>query len=167
MALANSIRLTARPAWVALGEHHAVIRDSGLRDLFAGDPERGERLTLEAEGIYLDYSKNRVTDETIKLLVQLAVESGLRERIAAMFGGEKINATEDRAVLHVALRAPKGERITVNGIDVVPAVHEVLARMSEFADRVRRGRWLGHTGKAIRNIVNIGIGGSDLGPVMA
>ncbi|PZS18441.1 MAG: glucose-6-phosphate isomerase [Pseudonocardiales bacterium] len=167
MALANPIPLTARPAWVALGEHHAEIGGTELRDLFARDPGRGERLTLEAEGIYLDYSKNRITDETIGLLVQLAVESGLRERIAAMFAGERINATEDRAVLHVALRAPKGERIAVDGIDVVPAVHEVLGRMGEFADRVRRGRWLGHTGKAIRTIVNVGIGGSDLGPVMA
>jgi len=152
---------------VALSEHHVRIRETHLRDLFAADPERGERLTLEAEGIYLDYSKNRVTDETIGLLVRLAEESGLRERIGAMFAGEKINVTEDRAVLHVALRAPKGERIAVDGIDVVPAVHEVLGRMGEFADTVRRGRWLGHTGKAIRNIVNVGIGGSDLGPVMA
>jgi len=167
MGLANSTRLTARPAWLALSEHHAHIRDTEMRELFAGDPERGERLTLDAEGIYLDYSKNRVTDETIGLLVRLAGESGLRERIDAMFAGEKINVTEDRAVLHVALRAPKGERIQVDGVDVVSAVHEVLARMGEFSDRVRRGRWLGHTGRPIRNIVNIGIGGSDLGPVMA
>ncbi len=167
MGPTNSTQLHTRPAWVALSEHHVRIRETHLRDLFAADPERGERLTLEAEGIYLDYSKNRVTDETIGLLVRLAEESGLRERIGAMFAGEKINVTEDRAVLHVALRAPKGERIAVDGIDVVPAVHEVLGRMGEFADTVRRGRWLGHTGKAIRNIVNVGIGGSDLGPVMA
>jgi glucose-6-phosphate isomerase len=167
MGPTNSTQLHTRPAWVALSEHHVRIRETHLRDLFATDPERGERLTLEAEGIYLDYSKNRVTDETIGLLVRLAEESGLRERIGAMFAGEKINVTEDRAVLHVALRAPKGERIAVDGIDVVPAVHEVLGRMGEFADTVRRGRWLGHTGKAIRNIVNVGIGGSDLGPVMA
>jgi len=167
MGLADSTRLHPRPAWVALGVHHDRIRDTEMRELFAGDPERGERLTLEAEGIYLDYSKNRVTDETIGLLVQLAKESGLGERISAMFAGERINVTEDRAVLHVALRAAKGERIRVDGIDVVPAVHEVLDRMGEFADTVRRGRWLGHTGKPIRNIVNVGIGGSDLGPVMA
>ncbi|MEP7021646.1 MAG: glucose-6-phosphate isomerase, partial [Pseudonocardiales bacterium] len=165
--LANSTRLTARPAWLALSEHHARTAGTHLRELFASDPERGERLTIEAEGIYLDYSKNRVTDETIALLVSLAEESGLRRRIEAMFAGEKINSTEDRAVLHVALRAPKGERIAVDGINVVPAVHEVLGRMGEFADRVRAGRWLGHTGQPIRNIVNVGIGGSDLGPVMA
>ena len=160
-------RLRARPAWIALTEHHAQLADTHLRDLFADDPERGVRLTAEAAGIYLDYSKNRVTDETIRLLVRLAEESGLRERIDAMFGGEKINITEDRAVLHVALRAPKGEQIFVDGIDVVPAVREVLGRMAEFADKVRSGRWVGHTGVPIRNIVNIGIGGSDLGPVMA
>jgi glucose-6-phosphate isomerase len=167
MGLANSTRLTARPAWLALSEHHASTADAQLRELFAADPERGERLTLEAEGIYLDYSKNRITDETMELLVRLAEESGLRRRIDAMFAGDKINTTEGRAVLHVALRAPRGERIMVDGIDVVPAVHEVLNRMGEFADRVRRGRWLGHTGRPIRNIVNVGIGGSDLGPVMA
>jgi glucose-6-phosphate isomerase len=167
MALANPKPLRTRPAWTALTEHHASIRNRHLRELFADDPQRGERLALEAEGIYLDYSKNRITDETVRLLLRLADDIGLRERIEAMYRGEKINATEDRAVLHVALRAPKGERITVDGIDVVPAVHEVLGRMGEFADRVRRGRWLGHTGQAIRNIVNVGIGGSDLGPVMA
>jgi glucose-6-phosphate isomerase len=167
MGLANSTQLTARPAWLALSEHHARTGDTHLRELFAADPERGARLTLEAEGIYLDYSKNRVTRETIDLLVRLAEESGLRQRIDAMFAGEKINATEQRAVLHTALRAPRGERIAVDGIDVVPAVHEVLTRMGEFADRVRQGRWLGHTGRPIRNIVNVGIGGSDLGPVMA
>jgi glucose-6-phosphate isomerase len=167
MGLANSTRLTARTAWLALSEHHARTGDTQLRELFAADPARGERLTLEAVGIYLDYSKNRVTDETIELLVRLAEESGLRRRIDAMFAGEKINTTERRAVLHAALRAPRGERITVDGIDVVPAVHEVLTRMGEFSDRVRQGRWLGHTGRRIRNIVNVGIGGSDLGPVMA
>jgi glucose-6-phosphate isomerase len=167
MGLSRSTRLRARPAWAALEQHHARIRDAHLRELFADDPQRGERLSLQAEGIYLDYSKNRVTDETIELLVRLAEESGLRERIEAMFGGQKINVTENRAVLHAALRAPKGERITTGGVDVVPAVHEVLGRMREFADQVRRGRWIGHTGKPIRNIVNVGIGGSDLGPVMA
>jgi glucose-6-phosphate isomerase len=159
--------LRNRPAWTALTEHHEQISGTHLRDLFADDPQRGERLALEAVGIYLDYSKNRVTDETLALLLQLAEQSGLREHIEAMFAGEKINVTEDRAVLHVALRAPSGERIRVDGIDVVPAVHEVLGRISEFADNIRSGRWQGHTGKQIRNIVNIGIGGSDLGPVMA
>jgi glucose-6-phosphate isomerase len=159
--------LTRRPAWAALAAHRAEIAETHLRELFAADPDRGERLTLEAEGIYLDYSKNRITDDTLRLLLQLAQESGLRERIDAMFAGERINTTEDRAVLHVALRAPQGQRIAVDGVDVVPAVHEVLGRMAEFADRVRSGRWVGHTGKPIVNIVNIGIGGSDLGPVMA
>jgi glucose-6-phosphate isomerase len=159
--------LRERPAWSALAEHREKIRGKHLRELFAEDPDRGERLTVDAVGIYLDYSKNRVTDDTMQLLLDLATQSGLRERIDAMFAGEKINATENRAVLHVALRAPAGERITVDGIDVVPAVHEVLGRMAEFAERVRAGRWQGHTGKPIRNIVNIGIGGSDLGPVMA
>ena len=159
--------LRSRPAWTALAAHAEEVRRRHLRDLFADDPARGERLTLEAAGIYLDYSKNRITDDTLPLLVQLAEQSGLRERIDAMFAGEKINVTEDRAVLHVALRAPRGERFEVDGVDVVPAVHEVLDRMAEFADAVRSGRWLGHTGKPIRNVVNIGIGGSDLGPVMA
>ncbi|WP_200800341.1 glucose-6-phosphate isomerase [Jatrophihabitans endophyticus] len=159
--------LTERPAWAALRAHHAEVGGRHLRELFADDPDRGTRLTLEAAGIYLDYSKNRITDETLRLLLQLAEESGLRERIDAMFAGEKINTTEDRAVLHVALRAPSGTRITVDGVDVVPAVHEVLGRMAEFAERIRSGRWIGHTGKPIRTIVNIGIGGSDLGPVMA
>jgi glucose-6-phosphate isomerase len=159
--------LPDRPAWAALRAHFAELQSTHLRDLFAREPDRGERLTAEAVGIYLDYSKNRVTDDTVRLLVQLAEESGLRQRIEAMFAGEKINVTEDRAVLHVALRAPKGDRIKVDGVNVVPAVQEVLGRMGEFAERVRAGRWLGHTGKAIRNIVNIGIGGSDLGPVMA
>jgi glucose-6-phosphate isomerase len=159
--------LTARPAWKALAAHQQKVRDLHLRQLFADDPRRGERLTAEAVGLFLDYSKNRVTDETLKLLVQLAEACGLRARIDAMFGGEKINITEDRAVLHVALRAPKGASITVDGQNVVPQVHEVLDRMTDFANRVRGGLWKGHTGKRIRNIVNIGIGGSDLGPVMA
>jgi glucose-6-phosphate isomerase len=160
-------QLRSRPAWVALLDHHARIRALHLRELFDRDPGRGERFSVQAEGIYLDYSKNRVTDETLRLLLQLAQESGLGERIRAMFAGEKINVTEDRAVLHVALRAPKGEHITVDGIDVVPAVHEVLGRMAEFAEKVRGGQWVGHTGRPIRTIVNVGIGGSDLGPVMA
>ena len=159
--------LRQRAAWRALDEHVAEIRDTHLRDLFAQDPDRGRRLAAEAEGLYLDYSKHRVTDETLRLLVALAEESGLRERIDAMFGGEKINATEDRAVLHVALRAPEGTRIEVDGEDVVPGVHEVLGRMAQFAGRVRDGDWTGHTGRRIANVVNIGIGGSDLGPVMA
>ena len=159
--------LTSRPAWAALTAHYEQMRGTHLRELFADDPQRGERYAVEAEGIYLDYSKNRITDETLRLLLQLAEESGLADRIAAMFSGEKINITEDRAVLHVALRAPRGASITVDGVDVVPAVHEVLDRMGEFADKIRAGRWLGHTGQPIRNIVNIGIGGSDLGPVMA
>ncbi|MDT4913316.1 MAG: glucose-6-phosphate isomerase [Pseudonocardiales bacterium] len=159
--------LTQRPAWAALREHHPEIAGRHLRDLFAEDADRGTRLAVEACGIYLDYSKNRITDDTLRLLLDLAEESGLRERIDAMFAGEKINITEDRAVLHVALRAPMGQRIAVDNVDVVPAVHEVLDRMGEFADKVRTGRWAGHTGRPIRNIVNIGIGGSDLGPVMA
>jgi glucose-6-phosphate isomerase len=159
--------LTSRPAWKALAAHHAKIRDLHLRKLFEDDPGRGERLTLEAAGLFCDYSKNRVTEETLKLLVQLAEESGLRERIDAMFRGEKINVTENRAVLHVALRAPKGTSILVDGENVVPQVHAVLDKMSAFCDRVRSGAWTGHTGKRIRNVINIGIGGSDLGPVMA
>ena len=167
MAEPTETPLRARPAWAELTKHHAEIGNLHLRQLFADDPGRGGRLALLAEGIYLDYSKNRITDETMRLLVDLADESGLRQRIDAMFAGERINVTEDRAVLHVALRAPKGQHIRVDGIDVVPAVHEVLGRMAEFADRVRSGQWTGHTGKRILNIVNIGIGGSDLGPVMA
>jgi glucose-6-phosphate isomerase len=159
--------LTQRFVWVALTEHHSRLASVHLRDLFADDPGRGTRMAVEAEGIYLDYSKNRVTDETIRLLLQLAEESGLRDRIEAMFTGARINVTEGRAVLHVALRAPSGQRIAVDGVDVVPAVHEVLGRMAEFAEKVRAGKWVGHTGRPIRNIVNIGIGGSDLGPVMA
>src|SRR5690348_3781830 len=167
MAEAAVPPLSERTAWKELQDHYAQVRDLHLRELFAGDPRRGERLTLDACGIYLDYSKNRITDNTVRLLLQLADESGLRARIDAMFAGEKINITEDRAVLHVALRAPLSEHIAVDGVDVVPAVHEVLGRMAEFAGKVRSGQWVGHTGQPIRNIVNIGIGGSDLGPVMA
>ncbi|HYY04623.1 MAG TPA: hypothetical protein VE736_12120, partial [Gaiellaceae bacterium] len=167
MATTTTASLRDTAAWRALEEHVPEIRDSHLRDLFANDPSRGERLTLEAEGIYLDYSKNRITDETVRLLLELANARGVAERRDAMFAGERINVTEDRAVLHIALRAPKGATIEVDGENVVPKVHEVLDRMSSFADRVRGGDWLGHTGKRIRNVVNIGIGGSDLGPVMA
>ncbi len=159
--------LTERPAWKALEEHYQQIRDVHLRQLFADDSSRGERFTLEATGIFLDYSKNRITRETLKLLLQLAAESGLRERIEAMFTGEKINITENRAVLHVALRAPKGESIVVDGENVVFAVHAVLDKMAAFSERVCSGEWKGHTGKRIRNVINVGIGGSDLGPVMA
>jgi glucose-6-phosphate isomerase len=165
--VAAAMPLPERSTWKELSVHYAQMRDVHLRDLFADDPGRGERLAVEACGIYLDYSKNRVTDETLRLLLRLAEESGLRARIDAMFAGERINVTENRAVLHVALRAPRGERIAVDGVDVVSAVHEVLDRMGEFANRVRAGQWRGHTGKKIVNIVNIGIGGSDLGPVMA
>ena len=166
MAITTS-PLTERPSWRALTAHHREIAGTSLRDLFAADPARGERLAVEAVGLYLDYSKHRVTDETLQLLLALAEECDLRGRIAAMFGGETINVTEDRAVLHVALRAPRDTTITVDGEDVVPAVHAVLDRMAAFADRVRSGEWVGHTGQRIRTIVNIGIGGSDLGPVMA
>jgi glucose-6-phosphate isomerase len=159
--------VTELPAWKALSAHFQKIDRLHLRELFAQDPKRGERLTVEAAGLYLDYSKNRITDETLALLLQLAEQSGLRARIDAMFGGEKINVSEKRAVLHVALRAPKGQSILVDGEDVVPGVHAVLDRMTDFSSRVRSGSWLGHTGKPICNIVNIGIGGSDLGPVMA
>src|SRR5271163_4517611 len=159
--------LTELPAWKALGEHHKQIEAVHLRQLFADDTQRAAKYNVEAAGILLDYSKNRITDETVKLLIQLAEESGLRARIDAMFGGEKINITENRAVLHVALRAPKGESIVVDGENVVPGVHAVLDKMAAFADRVRSGAWKGHTGKRIRNVINIGIGGSDLGPVMA
>ncbi len=159
--------LTRRPAWKALTAHYRTVRQLHLRQLFADDPGRGERLTLDAAGLYLDYSKNRITDETLMLLVQLAEESGLRGRIEAMFRGDKINITEKRAVLHVALRAPRGSSFVVDGEDVVPQVHAVLDKMAEFSNRVRSGEWKGFTGKRIRNVVNIGIGGSDLGPVMA
>jgi glucose-6-phosphate isomerase len=158
---------TERPAWKALEAHSKVVRKLHLRKLFADDPGRGERLTAQAVGLHLDYSKNRITDETLKLLLKLAEESGLRARIDAMFEGEKINITEKRAVLHVALRAPKGASIVVDGKNVVPQVHAVLDKMADFADRVRSGSWKGHTGKRIQNVINIGIGGSDLGPVMA
>jgi len=161
-------RSTSRPAaWKALADHYETMRDLQLRDLFADDPARGGRMTAEAAGVYLDYSKNRVNAETLKLLIELAQQAGLRARIDAMFRGEKINVTENRAVLHVALRAPKGASIIVDGKNVVPDVHTVLAKMADFANRVRSGQWKGHSGKRVRNIVNIGIGGSDLGPVMA
>ena len=159
--------LTSRRSWKDLQSHHEKIRDLHLKDLFASDPQRGERLTAEAVGVYLDYSKHRITDETLPLLLQLAEESGLRARIDAMFRGEKINVTENRAVLHVALRAPRTASIKVDGVDVIPEVHKVLDKMSEFSQRVRSGAWKGHTGKRIRNVINVGIGGSDLGPVMA
>ncbi|HWN98126.1 MAG TPA: glucose-6-phosphate isomerase [Blastocatellia bacterium] len=159
--------LTERKAWKTLLTHHQNIRDVHLRKLFAEDPQRGERMTAEGVGLYLDYSKNRVTNETLDLLLQLADESGLRARIDAMFAGEKINITEERAVLHVALRAPRSETIVVDGKNVVPDVHAVLDKMTDFSNRVRSGAWKGHTGKRIRNVINIGIGGSDLGPVMA
>ncbi len=159
--------LTARPAWQALRAHQQAIASRTLKDLFAADLSRGTRLTLDAVGVYLDYSKNRITDETVKLLIDLANACGLRERIDAMFRGDRINVSENRAVLHVALRAPRGESIVLDGHDVVPDVHAVLDAMSAFVDRVRSGDWKGHTGKRIRNVVNIGIGGSDLGPVMA
>jgi glucose-6-phosphate isomerase len=159
--------LTQRRSWSALQTHYQKVRGLHLRNLFADDPKRGERMTAEAAGVFLDYSKNRITDETIKLLIQLAEESGLRARIDAMFRGEKINVTEKRAVLHVALRAPTGSSIVVDGENVVPQVHAVLGKMSDFCNRIRSGEWKGHTAKPIRNVINIGIGGSDLGPVMA
>jgi len=159
--------LTQRPAWKALATHHKTIRNVHLRELFADDPKRGERLRAEAAGLYLDYSKNRITDQTLKLLVQLAKDSDLGGRITAMFSGEKINLTEHRAVLHVALRAPRGAQIFVDGKNVVPEVHAVLDKMTEFSNRVHSGEWKGHTGKRIKTVINIGIGGSDLGPVMA
>jgi glucose-6-phosphate isomerase len=159
--------LTERRAWKALAAHHAKVRDVHLRRLFAEDPTRGERMTAEAAGLFLDYSKNRATDETLALLVQLAEESDLHARTEAMFRGDKVNTTENRAVLHVALRAPRAASIVVDGENVVLQVHEVLDAMADFADRVRSGSWKGHTGRRIRNVVNIGIGGSDLGPVMA
>lgn len=159
--------LTQRPAWKSLQTHFEAIRDVHLRDLFAKDPQRGERMTLEVGDFYFDYSKNRLTDETIQLLIQLAEQSGVRERMEAMFRGEKINVTENRAVLHVALRAPRDAVIEVDGKNVVPEVHAVLDKMAAFSDRIRSGEWKGHTGKRIRNVINIGIGGSDLGPAMA
>ena len=162
-----SVPLRERPAWGALERHYAEIRDLHLRDLFANDATRGERLAAEGAGLYLDYSKNRVTDETLRLLVRLADESGLPERTDAMFRGDRINTTENRSVLHVALRMPRERSLVVDGIDVVAQVHETLDRMAAFAERIRSGDWKGHTGKPIRNVVNVGIGGSDLGPVMA
>jgi glucose-6-phosphate isomerase len=172
MAMANATSqlvepLTKRQTWRALQSHYKKVRGLHLRNLFADDPQRGERMTAEAAGIFLDYSKNRITDETVKLLIKLAEESGLRGRIDAMFRGEKINVTEKRAVLHVALRAPEGASILVDGENVVPQVHAVLGKMTDFSNRVRNGEWKGHTGKRIRNVINVGIGGSDLGPVMA
>jgi glucose-6-phosphate isomerase len=164
---AKSNLLTRRPAWKSLASHGKEIKKLHLQELFANDTTRGERFTAEAAGLFLDYSKNRITDATLKLLLQLAEQSELRARIDAMFSGEKINITENRAVLHVALRAPKGATFVVDGKNVVPEVHAVLDKMTSFSNRIRSGEWLGHTGKRIRNIVNIGIGGSDLGPVMA
>ena len=162
----KSKQLTSKKAWKSLLIH----QKNGiphLRELFMKDPKRGEKMTAEAAGLFLDYSKNRITDETLHLLINLAEESGLKERIEAMFRGEKINITENRAVLHAALRAPLGESIMVDGVNVVPKVHEVLEKMTGFAEKIRSGAWKGYSGKTIRNIINIGIGGSDLGPVMA
>ncbi len=167
MSQAPSPSPTEQPAWKSLAEHRAKIEGLHLRDLFREDPERGERLTLDAVGLHLDYSKNRTTDQTLALLLDLARQSGLRERIDAMFRGDRINTTEDRAVLHVALRAPREASIELDGHDVVPGVHEVLDRAAAFAERLRSGDWKGHTGRRIRNVVNLGIGGSDLGPMMA
>jgi glucose-6-phosphate isomerase len=161
------IPLTERPAWKALAEHYKSVSKVHLRELFAKDPGRGERMTAEAAGIYLDYSKNRITEETLRLLVQLAQESGLRQRMESMFRGERINVTENRSVLHVALRAPTGASIFVDGKNVVPQVQAVLEKMADWVSRVRSGKWKGYTGRRIRNVINIGIGGSDLGPVMA
>src|SRR5580704_4954910 len=159
--------LRQRPAWRALQAHYEAVRNRHLREIFAEDPQRAEKFSLDAVGVLLDYSKNRITEETLRLLLDLLDQSGLRERIDAMFRGDKINVTENRAVLHVALRAPRDAVIYVDGENVVPKVHEVLDRMSKFAQQIRDGSWLGHTGKPIRNVINIGIGGSDLGPVMA
>ncbi len=159
--------VVATPEWAALAEHHRALGDRHLRDLFAEDPGRGRRLTARGGDLYLDWSKHRVTDETVRLLVALAERVGLRERIDAMFRGEHVNATEDRAVLHVALRAPADRPLVVDGQDVAADVHEVLGRMRSFADRVRSGEWKGHTGERITAVVNIGIGGSDLGPALA
>ena len=161
------VPLRNRPAWSALEEHYTKLRNLHLRQLFDEDPQRNQRFTLEAMGLYFDYSKNRITSETVALLIQLAEQSGLRQHIDAMFAGDKINVTEKRSVLHVALRAPKGEQIFADGVDVVPEVHAVLDKMARFVEQIRSGEWKGHTGKRIRNVINIGIGGSDLGPVMA
>ena len=167
-SLADPPPLRERPAWAALGGHYETIRDTHLRELFAQDPDpRGAVERARASGLYLDYSKNRVTDETLELLVALADSPGLRERIEAMFAGDPINVSENRSVLHVALRMPQDASLVVDGVDVVAQVHKVLERMGAFAEQVRAGEWTGHTGRPIRNVVNIGIGGSDLGPVMA
>ena len=163
----NLAPLRKRPTWLGLEAHYHTLKTLHLRQLFADDPQRGERMAAEGAGVWLDYSKNRITDETLKLLLALAEVSGLRKSIDAMFRGEKINITEQRAVLHVALRAPRGSTVVVDGENVMPQVHAVLDKMADFSNRVRRGEWKGHTGKAIRNVINIGIGGSDLGPVMA
>src|SRR5579863_570687 len=163
----NMKPLTSLKPWKELKTHAREVAKLHLRTLFADDPHRGQRFTAEAVGLFLDYSKNRITDQTVKLLLALAEESKLREHTDAMFSGQKINITEKRAVLHVALRAPKGQSIVVDGEDVVPKVHEVLDRMTAFSERVRSGEWKGHTGNRIKNVINIGIGGSDLGPVMA
>ena len=163
----STSRLTERPAWAALAANYSRLENIHLRQLFAEDPKRGEHMTLEAVGLYLDYSKNRLTDETLRQLVRLAEECSLRRRIDGMFAGETINITEGRAVLHVALRAPRDASILVDGKNVVPEVHAVLDRMAAFSERIRSGEWKGHTGRRIRTVVNIGIGGSDLGPVMA
>src|ERR1017187_7038306 len=160
-------QLTKLSAWQALETHYTKLRELHLRNLFEDDPKRGTTMTAEAVGIYFDYSKHRITSETLKLLIQLVEESGLRDRIDAMFNGEKINVTENRAVLHVALRAPKGQSIILDSENVEPQVHTVLNKMADFSTKVRSGDWKGHTGKPISNIINIGIGGSDLGPVMA
>src|ERR1700722_5678221 len=159
--------LRTRPAWASLEKHYQQLKDAHLKQLFAEDRNRGDRFAVEAAGLYLDYSKNRITDETLKLLLQLAREAGLRDHIDAMFRGDKINVSENRSVLHVALRAPRDATIIHDGRNVVPDVHAVLDRMGDFSNRVRRGDWKGQTGKRIRNLINIGIGGSDLGPVMA
>ncbi|MEO8838469.1 MAG: glucose-6-phosphate isomerase, partial [Herbaspirillum sp.] len=168
-AVTNSVpsNLTTHPAWQALLEHHKQIGGLHLRQLFADDVQRGPRFSLEAAGLYLDYSKNRITAETLKLLQQLAIECAVPARIEAMFRGDKINLTEQRAALHIALRLPAEESLRVDGVDVAAEVHQVLQRMAAFSEQVRSGAWLGHTGKRIRNVINIGIGGSDLGPVMA
>jgi glucose-6-phosphate isomerase len=163
----NETPVREKAAWKSLEEHYALVKNLHLRDLFAEDPKRSERFTVKAVGLYFDYSKNRITGDTIRLLIHLAEESGLKKHIDAMFAGEKINVTEKRSVLHVALRAPQGEQIFSDGVDVVPEVHATLSKMAAFAEKVRSGAWLGHTGKRIRTVVNIGIGGSDLGPVMA
>ncbi len=159
--------LTSRQAWQALQSHYEQVSKRHLRDLFAEDKDRGTKMAIEEAGLYFDYSKNRITEETLKLLIQLAEECGLKERTEAMFRGDKINSTEKRSVLHVALRMPKGTSLVVDGVDVVAEVHAVLDKMANFAERIRSGAWTGHTGKRIRNVINIGIGGSDLGPVMA